>query len=402
MPNPTGEAVAAQSVAAVREGVTYRQMDCQAFVENMVRRAGGRMAYAGSNDMARNGVTWLGTLAEAKSGGRLAPGAGLFIHAADGGEPAKYRADGKGNYSHVGLYVGENALTDTDKNGNTRRCNATHSSQTMGRAAGSTLQNGWTHVGWFREIAYPGAPDIPAAQAPTKEAAPVSQASDTPAADATTMPQASHTPAADATTMPQASHTPAADATTMPQASHTPAADAATMSQASHTPAADATTMSQASDTPSADAATMSQAIREQGNPLSAASNTAAEQGGMGAAQSNASLQILSAQSAVNVQTGFVVAPSGSTVNLRRQRSVQSQLVTRLPIGTCVQLVALETDWACVSVAGMTGYMLRKYLALSAPDTAASQQPDSLSAALAALTARVAALEARQTAGGGR
>ena len=29
-----------------------------------------------------------------------------------------------------------------------------HSSATMGRVAGSTLQNGWTHAGYFREIEY--------------------------------------------------------------------------------------------------------------------------------------------------------------------------------------------------------------------------------------------------------
>ena len=60
----------------------------------------------------------------------------------------------------MGLYVGENALTDTDKHGKRRACDVVHSSQTMGRVCGSTLKNGWTHVGWAQEIDY-GAEVLP-------------------------------------------------------------------------------------------------------------------------------------------------------------------------------------------------------------------------------------------------
>ena len=68
--------------------------------------------------------------------------------------PARYVGDGLGDFSHVGLYVGENVLADVDKNGNARSCDVVHSSATMGRVAGSTLANGWTHVMWFSEIDY--------------------------------------------------------------------------------------------------------------------------------------------------------------------------------------------------------------------------------------------------------
>lgn len=152
MGKPTGKAVAARAVQAVAEGHTYAELDCQALVEFCVAQCGGVMAYAGSNDMARNAVTELWTLAEAKAGEKLVPGAGLFIRESSGGEPAKYKADGLGNFSHVGFFVGERALTDTDKNGKSRVCNCVHSSATMGRVAGSTLQNGWTHAGWFSAI----------------------------------------------------------------------------------------------------------------------------------------------------------------------------------------------------------------------------------------------------------
>lgn len=151
---PTGKSVAAAAVQAVGVGYTYDEMDCQAFVEHCVRQAGGRMDYAGSNDMARHAV-WMGTLENAKAAGKLVPGAGMLIHEdTEANLPAKYRGDGLGDFSHVGLYVGENALTDTDKNGQKRSCNVVHSSATMGRVAGSTLANGWTHAMWFPEIDY--------------------------------------------------------------------------------------------------------------------------------------------------------------------------------------------------------------------------------------------------------
>lgn len=142
MGKPTGAAVAARAVRAVGENIPYSRLDCQAFVEEMVKRAGGSMAYAGSNHMFRNACTWLGTVTDAKALGKLIPGALLFIHAWDGGEPAKYRADSLGNASHVGLYCGVGGAE------------VVHSSASRGGVCFSTLKNGWTHVGWAKEIDY--------------------------------------------------------------------------------------------------------------------------------------------------------------------------------------------------------------------------------------------------------
>lgn len=151
---PTGKDVAAAAVQAVSVGYTYDEMDCQAFVEHCVHQAGGAMDYLGTNDMARR-AAWLGTLSDARAQGRLVPGAGVLIREeTEANLPAHYAGDGLGDFSHVGLYVGENALTDVDKNGNARSCNVVHSSATMGRVAGSTLANGWTHAMWFPEIDY--------------------------------------------------------------------------------------------------------------------------------------------------------------------------------------------------------------------------------------------------------
>lgn len=151
---PTANQVARAATLAAHVGYTYDELDCQAFVEHCVRQAGGRMDYLGTNDMARR-AAWLGTLDEARAQGRLVPGAGLLIReATEANLPARYAGDGLGDFSHVGLYVGENVLTDVDKNGNARSCDVVHSSATMGRVAGSTLANGWTHAMWFQEIDY--------------------------------------------------------------------------------------------------------------------------------------------------------------------------------------------------------------------------------------------------------
>lgn len=157
MSKPTGAQVAAKAVAAVSEGHSYAEMDCQAFIEYCVNSCGGRMAYAGSNAMYRSSAVYLATIANAKAEGKLVPGAGLLIvEEVSAGTPAKYRGDGLGDATHVGLYVGERALVDVDSRGKSRVCNVVHSGSTMGRVAGSTLQNGWTHVILFREIDYSG------------------------------------------------------------------------------------------------------------------------------------------------------------------------------------------------------------------------------------------------------
>lgn len=152
MAKPTGAQVVAQALQYAQEKRSYQEMDCQAMIEAAVRACGGKMDYAGSNAMAR-AVTGLMPLSEAKKAG-LQVGMALFIHEDGGSYPAKYHADGLGNFSHVGLYAGENALTDVDKKGRERACNVVHSSASMGRVAGSTLANGWTHAGYFKEIDY--------------------------------------------------------------------------------------------------------------------------------------------------------------------------------------------------------------------------------------------------------
>lgn len=153
---PAGVNVAVRAIELCKgPRIEYGDVDCQAFIEQCVNDCGGALDTSGTNDMVRNHCAWLGTIENARAEGRLVPGAGLLIHEDDeSGLPAKYQGDGLGDFSHVALYVGDGALYDEDKNGKARLCDAVHSSQTMGRVAGTTVKNGYTHVMWFTEIDY--------------------------------------------------------------------------------------------------------------------------------------------------------------------------------------------------------------------------------------------------------
>ena len=148
--------VLAEKGIALAKGprIRYDDIDCQAFMELIFSECGTKISYKGSNDMYRNACSWVGTLEEAKKEGRLVPGAALFIVEFDGKEPDEYKVDGLGNASHVGMYVGPNALTDVDKNGKSRVCDVVHSSASMERVAGSTLKNAWTHVGLWKNAEF--------------------------------------------------------------------------------------------------------------------------------------------------------------------------------------------------------------------------------------------------------
>lgn len=127
-------------------GRLYSEMDCQAFVERCLLDCGLRMNLSGSNAWYRK-MTWVGTPEECKAQfGKIPPGAFLFILDQDGGEPAKYRGDGIGNASHIGIYTGI-------------RQGAIHSSASRGsvqesRFNGKSIKGGWNRVGLWDQIAY--------------------------------------------------------------------------------------------------------------------------------------------------------------------------------------------------------------------------------------------------------
>lgn len=127
-------------------GRLYSEMDCQAFVERCLYDCGMKINLAGSNAWYRR-MDWTGTPEECvKRFGRIPVGAFLFILEQDGREPEKYRRDGIGNASHIGIYTGAGK-------------GAIHSSASKGsvvesRFAGKSIQGGWNRVGLWDGVIY--------------------------------------------------------------------------------------------------------------------------------------------------------------------------------------------------------------------------------------------------------
>lgn len=92
-------------------GIPYSKLDCQGFVERVMKDSGIRNSagqpynFRGSNDMWRNALAWKGTISECKKKyGNIPPGAWAFIVKNDGGEKERGYNDNLGNAAHVGIY----------------------------------------------------------------------------------------------------------------------------------------------------------------------------------------------------------------------------------------------------------------------------------------------------------
>lgn len=128
-------------------GRSYEEMDCQAFIENCMKKVGISKDLAGSNAWFR-AMTWTGTPEECKAKfGSIPKGALLFILKNDGGEKERGYYDGKGNASHIGLKTG-------------RGKGAQHSSSSRGCVCESefkdkTIPNGgWNRIGLWDRFDY--------------------------------------------------------------------------------------------------------------------------------------------------------------------------------------------------------------------------------------------------------
>ena len=107
----TGEEFALQAMSDKYTGVPYTKLDCQAFVEEVLKDCGVRKPdgspynWKGSNSMWRNALIWKGTLEECRQKyGEIPIGAWVFIVKNDGGEEDRGYFDNEGNASHVGIY----------------------------------------------------------------------------------------------------------------------------------------------------------------------------------------------------------------------------------------------------------------------------------------------------------
>jgi len=60
------------------------------------------------------------------------------------------------------------------------------------------------------------------------------------------------------------------------------------------------------------------------------------------------------------IQTAVVVADSGSTVNLRK--TPDGALLSRIPVGATVTVVAQQDGWVRVAYGELTGWMMEKFV----------------------------------------
>lgn len=129
-----------------RNGHSLEGMDCQGLCEYLLTRCGisySQCNLAGSNSHYRACV-WTGTLEQCRQrfGGEIPAGAWLFILEPSGGEPEKYRGDGIGDASHMGVYLsGGYAL---------------HASASRGKVAVTaiTSSSSWNRVGLPKWVNY--------------------------------------------------------------------------------------------------------------------------------------------------------------------------------------------------------------------------------------------------------
>ena len=118
----TGKQYADQAKDKKYDKLTYDNADCQAFCELVLKDIGVRKPngtvynWKGSNDIARNACSWIGTKEECiKQFGFIPLGAWAFIWDNTGNEKQRGYYDGLGNYSHIGIYVGDNTIRDSTR-----------------------------------------------------------------------------------------------------------------------------------------------------------------------------------------------------------------------------------------------------------------------------------------------
>lgn len=135
--------IAKQAQSNAYNGISYKQLDCQAFVEKVLKDAKiSNKNYRGSNDMARTMFTKLYLKSE------TVPPAGAIIFCArkDKGQmPSRYRKSGAGydsrfpatDFYHVGIVT---------ENGRVRHSSA------GGVQYSSLSENRWSHFGIYGDM----------------------------------------------------------------------------------------------------------------------------------------------------------------------------------------------------------------------------------------------------------
>ena len=118
----TGKQYAEQAKDKKYDKLTYDNVDCQAFCELVLKDIGVRQPngavynWKGSNDIARNACSWIGTKEECiRQFGFIPVGSWAFIWDNTGKEKERGYKDGLGNYSHIGIYIGNELVRDSTR-----------------------------------------------------------------------------------------------------------------------------------------------------------------------------------------------------------------------------------------------------------------------------------------------
>lgn len=114
----TAEQMVTQARTGNYIGIPYKRLDCQAFVEQVLKDSGEPgHNWRGSNHMWRDALYERHADVDFHIVDNIPPAAWLFTLRHDGGERAKGYADGLGNAKHVGLYLGNGDVIHSTSGG---------------------------------------------------------------------------------------------------------------------------------------------------------------------------------------------------------------------------------------------------------------------------------------------
>ena len=109
----TGQDIANAAIDSGLLGTPYSKLDCQAFVEEVLRDVGLPCNYRGSNHMWRDLVHDRGT----EKNNSVPVGSLAFIVKKDGGEVKRGYHDDMGNATHVSIVIDDNRVMESTTGG---------------------------------------------------------------------------------------------------------------------------------------------------------------------------------------------------------------------------------------------------------------------------------------------